>query len=504
MKTTLAIVCSIALFSGCNLVKKDEDENTNADVNGLTGSGQGSNDDPSTTAPSGTASLAAPSNFEDGESYDPATGGFTLRWGAVDDAVSYEIAVGSSAGATDVADWQDVGIATTASTSSLNLPNAGFFYASIRAVASDGSRGEITTGDGWSHLSCPPNWVRVEGNTTPGLGGSVYINGTATRHDGSSRMVSEFCVMKYEMKLNDTQGIYPGHLGTPGLVMNGNFNNSIDYSSTGNVDGYQAISVPEGQPWSNIKRKDIDTSTDLLDAERACSAIAGRSLVSPASLDNHFYVINNAQWQAIARDIESVAANWNDATAGSEDSDYINQGFFEDTNMNALSLAADSDDANGCFGIEAADPDISGLSATCNDSWDSRKRTHTLSNGEVIWDIGGNVMEWVIDDRDTVNDATANGYASADNFVSLDPFDDEEGAVGSNLLMWGSAVDHTGKNSGAHGGLGWINDDTGIGGAVARGGYWQWGNNSGIYSSWLDASASAFAELVGTRCVWAP
>ena len=30
------------------------------------------------------------------------------------------------------------------------------------------------------------------------------------------------------------------------------------------------------------------------------------------------------------------------------------------------------------------------------------KRTHHLSNGEVIWDVAGNVWEWVIDDN--VND----------------------------------------------------------------------------------------------------
>ena len=30
-------------------------------------------------------------------------------------------------------------------------------------------------------------------------------------------------------------------------------------------------------------------------------------------------------------------------------------------------------------------------------SWDSQKRTHTLSNGEVIWDMAGNVWEWTSD-----------------------------------------------------------------------------------------------------------
>ena len=61
----------------------------------------------------------------------------------------------------------------------------------------------------------------------------------------------------------------------------------------------------------------------------------------------------------------------------------------------AITLAASSDDNDPCFGITGAN---------CI-GWNSRKRTHSLSNGEVIWDLSGNLYEWT-----TYNDA--NGKAS--------------------------------------------------------------------------------------------
>src|SRR5690606_37302902 len=52
-------------------------------------------------------------------------------------------------------------------------------------------------------------------------------------------------------------------------------------------------------------------------------------------------------------------------------------------------LAADADDTKAC----------SGTGQTCSNTvWHDQRRTHVLSNGEVIWDLGGNVGEWVNDD----------------------------------------------------------------------------------------------------------
>jgi len=58
----------------------------------------------------------------------------------------------------------------------------------------------------------------VPGNTTSGLGGNIYAEGTRTRHDGSARALSDFCVMKYEMKLhNGTEIVQDGDEDTSGF-----------------------------------------------------------------------------------------------------------------------------------------------------------------------------------------------------------------------------------------------------------------------------------------------
>ena len=56
-----------------------------------------------------------------------------------------------------------------------------------------------------------------------------------------------------------------------------------------------------------------------------------------------------------------------------------------------------SDDNKGCHGTEQ----------TCDGrTWNKQRRTHTLSNGEVIWDVSGNAWEWVKDDNsDSDSDA---------------------------------------------------------------------------------------------------
>lgn len=88
------------------------------------------------------------------------------------------------------------------------------------------------------------------------------------------------------------------------------------------------------------------------------------------------HLISEAEWLTIAQNVLGVASNWSGGAVGSG---YIYSGHNDNAPANAL--AGDANDANG-------------YSGTGNSSPSSQRRTLTLTNGEVIWDLAGNVWEW--------------------------------------------------------------------------------------------------------------
>jgi hypothetical protein len=476
---THIVLLTLALFASFSCTKsKDKSEGEgDGTANPSTSSGTNSTntgtDTETSTGSDSELSLSAPASFIDGDIFEASSDHYTLSWSAVDNALSYEVAVGTSSGATDVLDWQDVGNNTSVSTSTLSLPDAGIFYASVRAVGANDTKGDVATGDGWQHLICPTNWVRVPGSTTAGLGGGVYVNGTRTRHDGSTRTLSDFCVMKYEMKLHDGTSIV-----TDGDVDATGFN--VNYTTPGAVN---AVSDPTGRPWVRIQRLDI---ADALDAERACSNISGTSLVSPASLDNNFHLINNAQWQAIARDIE------NNST------DNTNAGVYNRGNSD---------------GDQSCDATFENVGNSCADNGATphiNKRTHTLTNGEVIWDIAGNVWEWVIDDVDngptSIEPNPDLGVENGMEYSGLSSMvcgagNNEDCFSLTNRLMFGP----NGSSLTSSDGIGYFYGGFGsYGGAAIRGGFWDFGSSAGLFFANLSSGSSFADNGGGARCVWAP
>jgi len=119
-----------------------------------------------------------------------------------------------------------------------------------------------------------------------------------------------------------------------------------------NVNGV-ATSQASGTPWVSI------TQTAAISACQSAGS----------------HLITNDEWMAIARNAEQVASNW---SGGSVGNGYMYSG--HNDNSPANSLAASTDDNEGYFG-------------TGNTSGNQR-RTLTLSNGSVIWDLAGNVWEW--------------------------------------------------------------------------------------------------------------
>ena len=144
---------------------------------------------------------------------------------------------------------------------------------------------------------------------------------------------ADFCVMKYEAK---------------------------------NVGGV-ATSQAALTPWVSIPQTGAGSATTL--AAAACTTC---------------HLITEAEWLTIAQNVLNVASNWdNGAGVHAVGTGYIYSGNNDnviDTGAGAA-LDADTNDSNGYY-------------RTANVAPSNQKRTLTLSNGEVIWDLAGNVWEW--------------------------------------------------------------------------------------------------------------
>jgi hypothetical protein len=95
----------------------------------------------------------APSSFSTQTATSSLSASPTLQWNAGSDSGSgishYEIAIGSSAGATDIKSWHDVGTGLTKSISGLSLTHQGTYYPSIRSVDLAGNLSSPRLGSSW-------------------------------------------------------------------------------------------------------------------------------------------------------------------------------------------------------------------------------------------------------------------------------------------------------------------------------------------------------------------
>ena len=131
------------------------------------------------------------------------------------------------------------------------------------------------------------------------------------------------CVMQYEPKaMNKSDNTIEVNL----CVQKDGSGNIISTCST---DTHTAVSVQDGMPWVGLTQKE---------AKKACEDIGA-------------HLITNAEWMAIARDIEATASNWKNGELVGE-----TQGLF-------LGMIPE--------------------------------QTFTLSNGEIVWNMAGILWEWV-------------------------------------------------------------------------------------------------------------
>lgn len=254
-----------------------------------------------------------------------------------------------------------------------------------------------------------------------------------------------FCVAKYEMKIKGRQ------------------NGEQDYSSS-----FEAESRPTGTPWTKLNRNEAISECRALGAD--------------------YDLISNKQWQSLAQNSESQSENWEGGLIGVT-------GMFQGHSDNSPdgTLAADPSDVQ--------DPYF----ATLNDLLDSygsgreQKRTLTLSNGEVIWDLAGNVKEWMKDDNSYV-------YGASDFQSQITLLSHPAPSLGElqAKIKFGPAGDYTNSFPGPiFGGLGFANLSLALG-AVNRGGYYNSGYESGVFYVDLDNNITDRVRWFGFRCVYSP
>jgi prepilin-type N-terminal cleavage/methylation domain-containing protein len=202
-------------------------------------------------------------------------------------------------------------------------------------------------------------------------------------------------------------------------------------------------------------------------------SITQANAITACSLNGPGYgLISNSEWMTIARNIEGQPTNW---TGGSVGSGGLWRGHSDGSPFSAL--AASTNDNDGYFG-------------TGNDNPSIERRTHTLSNGEVIWDLSGNVWEWNSDQilgRDKPQ-------SSSNEFTSINSY----GVLSYDLVRPSNSNWSSIQNMGQYV-SGTVTGTTTF--AFIRSGRWASTSNAGVFTLDLVVTPGNTSSNLGFRCV---
>lgn len=167
-----------------------------------------------------------------------------------------------------------------------------------------------------------------------------------------------FCVAKYEMSYVDAD--------TPDSSIGATDWNTMHY-----VPGKAIVSIPNKHPIADVSQT--------------------QAIAACASLGTGYHLITNNEWMTITRNIEANGDNWSTGVVGSG---YIYNSLSNDATRgcggqtNAVYTSLPRNWAAKTGGSDTAN--LSSARTTCD-----QKRQHELSNGQIVWDISGNVWEHV-------------------------------------------------------------------------------------------------------------
>jgi hypothetical protein len=226
-------------------------------------------------------------------------------------------------------------------------------------------------------------------------------------------------------------------------------------------------SSPTGAPWRQVSGDSASTACGGLNTDGA----------------SKYDLISNAEWMTIVRNAESVESNFQ-------------SGVFA-RGWAANSTLGDSWTNTGPAPLAGPDCVYNSGADTCASSGDHLyRRTLTLSNGQEIWDVSGNVWELVDWDAATAGfqlGPTGCSYAWTEFPVAaanpcLSGLEDQLFPATPN----GSSAEAFGLFYG------------GGGGAARRGGRWSSGRRAGAFTTYLGNGPQNTDIDFGFRCVYRP
>ena len=365
-----------------------------------------------------------------------------------------------------------IAVNDTTKTWTFNTANAGSYtYDNTLITVDDGGARPVTgvnkiTNSAFTSDNSSWSLAAVAGSTTPA--GWVIVPGSTTYS------TSDFLAMKYEAKCAATSDLTTG-LTSPDSGYH-------TYSDSGTActaaNNKAVVSVVSGYPIANISQTNSITRC-------AAVTVAGGAA----------HLITNNEWMTIARNAEAQASNW---SLGAVGSGYLFAG--HNDNAPALALQASTTDTgnNRCAYTDTAGTTEAPTSCPTNTANNTsgtagnQVRVFSLSNGQPIWDIAGNVWEWT---SDTITEANQPDVSGQSGFAWR-----EFTALTSYGTLSYDLVRPAGSSYDATYGVGRIYHNSGSSASTLygflRGGYWSHTSYAGAFALSLSYTPSYTASLL--------
>ncbi|MEZ4743902.1 MAG: hypothetical protein R3B45_15895 [Bdellovibrionota bacterium] len=223
----------------------------------------------------------------------------------------------------------------------------------------------------------------------------------------------------------------------------------------------KAISQPGNLPWTSINQAN---------AKAACT-----------DLGSNYKLIANEQWMTVARAVEKNPKNWDSANDATKQ---LPQGNI----LNNEKLPA-GDDFSPC----------SGLDSCIASEWTAVKRTMELADGQVIWDLVGNVAEWVDWNPGLGRALTPGSLLNPDGFYEIKDSTDGVNMLGNTFRPENLGLSHNQNKIGKY-----SSGMLAIEGAALRGGGYRDTNSAGPYFLSFNFTYLTANDNIGFRCIYSP